>query len=245
MADRQRVQVAELLANPSDPNRVISDAGSNVQLPVRDSGPTAQLAQDAPDAGLPVQPTAEEAYRQLLDRVATSRDSGQALTAQDITRVDIALTASDYVGSTRWSFNSLDPRNLLMGYPLGSNKCSLFVAQILDWNRAGPGYPNAGKHFNIPPNAGQWADTRYSIPGWTVVEPGIEPQPGDVAAQGANYLNAFGHVMIVGIGNTLVGTVDGRDVNPQGIVAKIPMKQNIVPAEVAKGPIIFRRFTGH
>ena len=95
-----------------------------------------------------------------------------------------------------------------------------------------------------PPQANQWADPSYKIPGWAVLESGVTPEPGDVAAQGANYTDAFGHVMIVGTRNTLVGTVDRPDFLPYGVVAKIPMKQNLVPPKLATGRIVFRRFTG-
>ena len=242
--NQPRVQVAELLPNPAEANRVLSDAQPTVWLPAKAGGPPAQLAQDVPDAGLPNEPTAEEAYRRLLDKVATSRDSGQVLTAQDITRVNVALTAEDYVGSTRWSLDSHDPRVLAMGFLPGTNKCNVFVAQVLDWNSAGPGYPNAGTYIMRPPRPDQWADRNYAIPGWVALPPGQLPEPGDVAAQAAHFLNASGHAMIVGTGNTLVGTVDGRDVSPQGVVARVPMKQYIVPPQVADGQIVFRRFVG-
>jgi len=245
LANQQRVQVAELVANPVDANRVLSDAESVVRLPIQDTGTPAQLAQNAPDAARTTEATAADTYRRLFDRAANSRDSGPVLSAQDITRVDIALTAEDYVGSTRWSYNTLDPRTLLMGYPVGTNKCSLFVAQVLGWNSAGPGFPNHGQHFDHPPNAGQWADPNFSIKGWAVLGQDAKPEAGDVAAQGARFSDAFGHVMIVGTDGTLIGTVDGRDVSPQGVVAKIPLKENIVPVGQRTGPIMFRRFIGN
>lgn len=221
-----------------------SGGSSALGLSNQNDGTPVQLDQDVPDLGAPAEPTADEAYRRLLDKLQTSRDSGMQLSPQDITRVDIALTAEDYAGSTRWSFRTLDPRTLAMGYPLGTNKCSLFVAQVLGWNDASAGFPNSGQFSTHPPRADQWADPNFVIPGWTPLAAGNLPEAGDVAAQGANFTDAFGHVMIVGTGNTLVGTVDGQNIEPQGVVARIPMKQDIVPVKLRTGPILFRRFTG-
>jgi len=67
---------------------------------------------------------------------------------------------------------------------------------------ADPGTPNGNRLGRLfggdgtsPPTAGQWADPRYSIPGWKVVS---SPRPGDVAAYAHNYSDATGHVAIVG-----------------------------------------------
>jgi hypothetical protein len=234
-----------LIASPLDPNRVISDVTQALSLPGAADTATVRLAQDVPDIGLILQPTAEETYRRLLDKGAISGNSSFPLSPGQITRANIALTAEDYIGSTRWSYDTTDPRTLAMGYPLGTNKCNLFVAQILGWNSVDVGFPNKGQYFSHPPKPSQWADLSYAIPGWMVLGVGAKPEPGDIAAQSASFSDASGHVMIVGTGNTLVGTVDIPNIEPQGVVARIGMKQNIVPIDLAKGPIVFRRYTGN
>lgn len=163
------------------------------------------------------------------------------LTREVVARANIALSAGTFVGSTDWSYEA---SRLLDGYPAETNKRSLFVAQVLGWSDAHPGYPNRGRFFKHPPNSGQWADATYDIPGWVVLDSGVEPEPGDVAAQKADYSDAFGHVMIVGTNKTLVGTVDLENVEPQGVVARIPMKKDIVRPDLAVGPIVFRKFIG-
>lgn len=154
-ARQHRDQIAELIADPINPNNVISDSGPALGLQGREDTAIGQLAQDFPEMGGPMAPPNEDVYRKLLDKIATSRDSGQELTPDDVTRVKITLMADKYVGSGYWSY---DVSRRLDGYPPESNKCSLFVAEVLTWNGAGAGYPNAGNYFRHPPNAGQWAD---------------------------------------------------------------------------------------
>jgi len=228
-------RVAELVPSPGDPNRVISDVP-----PIG----SARLAQDVPPFGEPAPPPPPPPPQSPRDRAQTSRDSGQVLTDLQSTRIGIAETAESYVGSTVWSYDSIYPSSVLSGYRPGTNKCSLFVAQILDLNKAGVGRPNHGNHFNLPPNAGQWADPNYDIPGWEVLGPNDMPEPGDIVAQRANYVDGFGHVMFVGFDNKFVGTVDGPTVDPQGVVAEITRKNNIVSPAAKTGPLVFRRYLG-
>jgi hypothetical protein len=61
--------------------------------------------------------------------------------------------------------------------------------------------------------------------------------------QRLDYSDAFGHVMIVGTGKSFVGTDD--EIDPPGVVAKIPWKNDIVNLKAKSGPLVFRRYTGH
>lgn len=86
-----------------------------------------------------------------------------------------------------------------------TNKCNLFVAQILE--KAGANVPWVNDVVGIIPynfpTAGQWADPNFHIPGFEVVS---TPQIGDVVAIGSNppSAGATGHVGIY------VGMIKGK-----------------------------------
>ena len=153
------------------------------------------------------------------------------------TRAAIANAAAKYVNSTDWAFN----------FPKGkfgkdTNKCNLFVYDVTTEAGASPGLPG-GWFGGNPPTAGQWADPNYVIPGWRVLPAATAPEPGDVAAQSIDYRDASGHVMIVGEGNTLIGTEDDNHVlngRLAGTIMQIPMPQKLGP--LPRGPIVFRRW---
>ena len=106
---------------------------------------------------------------------------------------------------------------------------------------ASPGTPNGWRHPS-PPNAGQWANPSYAIPGWRVLGPDESPQPGDVVAQPRDYSDATGHVMIVGPSSTFIGVEGSRPGEPEKI-ERINKKDNIVVLP-AKGPLLYRRYVG-
>lgn len=124
------------------------------------------------------------------------------------TRERIAELAMGSIGSERWAYD-------VANGPYGpqTNKCNLFIHDILSMAGAGNPYRNGGRLYNwfgigspkYPILAGQWADPGYSIPGWDVVS---TPAPGDIAAVAHDYADATGHVGIVvrGLGGGL-GTV--------------------------------------
>jgi hypothetical protein len=115
-------------------------------------------------------------------------------------RQKIVEAAQEHIGSPAWDFK------LAKGtYPEGTDKCNLFVYEMLTGAGASPGTPHGWRHPSSP-RAGEWADPNYAIPGWRVLGPDEPPQPGDVVAQPGDFPNgASGHVMIVGPNKHLHG----------------------------------------
>jgi hypothetical protein len=155
-------------------------------------------------------------------------------------RQKIVEAAQKQIGSTDW-----DTKVEKGNFPKNTNKCNLFVHEMLTGAGASPGTPNGWRHPS-PPSAGQWANPSYAIPGWRVLGPDESPQPGDVAAQPGNYSDATGHVVIVGPNNTFIGV--GPPEHPEipgdpEKIESIPKKDNIVTLP-AKGPLLYRRFVG-
>jgi hypothetical protein len=156
-------------------------------------------------------------------------------------RQEIAESPQKHIGSLAWDFW------LAKGtYPEGTDKCNLFVYEMLTGAGASPGTPHGWRHPSSP-RAGEWADPNYAIPGWHVLGPDESPQPGDVVAQAKDFANgASGHVMIVGPNNTFlgVGEPDHPEIkkDPERI-RSIPKKDSIV-GDDAKGPLLYRRFVG-
>ena len=161
---------------------------------------------------------------------------------QALIRQNIVDRANAQIGSPAWH------RGFAKGnFPAGTNKCNLFVYEMLTDAGASPGLPNGHRYWKqYPPGAGQWADPSYAIPGWRVLGPDESPQPGDVAAQPRDYSDATGHVVIVGPNNTFIGV--GRPEHPE--IPTDPEKIEIVPKKdiivdpPAKGPLLYRRFVG-
>ncbi len=162
-------------------------------------------------------------------------DSGKLDIQTRLTRNNIVSIAQNYIGSTAWSDMAVNGN-----YGSGTNKCNEFVAFILSKAGAGPGEPNGWFH-KYPPTAGQWADASYNIPGWRVLGSGELPQSGDVVAQKIPYADASGHVMIVGLNRTVIGTGD-RGRGPHGTIENILMPKALGPHP--SGPMVFRRWTG-
>ena len=173
----------------------------------------------------------------MAERPELSDEDKRALAKR--VRDNIVKTAEKYIGSQAW-IDAATRRN----YPAGSNKCNLFVYEILTEAGASPGLPN-GRLWGSPPLAGQWADPSYAIPGWEVLTPAQVPEPGDVLAQQIGYSDASGHVMIVGGDNTVIGT--GTQGNgPEGTIESIPMPKDLTNQHpwLALGPMVFRRWVG-
>jgi hypothetical protein len=151
-------------------------------------------------------------------------------------RQNILESAQKHIGSPAWDFK------LAKGtYPKDTDKCNLFVYEMLTGAGASPGTPHGWRHPSSP-RAGEWADPNYAIPGWRVLGPDEPPQPGDVVAQPRDYPNgASGHVVIVGPNNTFIGV--GRPEYEQAPekIESVP-KKDIIVDPPAKGPLLYRRY---
>jgi len=149
----------------------------------------------------------------------------------------IASHAMDQIGSEKWSDDAAKGF-----YKAHSNKCNLFVYDILTGAGASPGYPNGSWLFSYPPTAGQWANPNYPIRGWRVLGPEEAPRAGDVVTQKIDYRDASGHVMIVGPdGHHFIGTGTSAG-QPHGTIVHMPPRDNLGPDGASHGPLVFRRF---
>ena len=107
-------------------------------------------------------------------------------------RQQIVKNVKKQNGSTDWAYDERNGR-----YGSGTNKCNVFVDDMLDASGIYTSDPNGrAATFNLgsPVTAGQWADPNYNISGWKIVS---SPQAGDVVAIKANFSDASGHVAIM------------------------------------------------
>ena len=158
-------------------------------------------------------------------------------------RDNIVKTAEKYIDSQAWTTQGSRGR-----FGNGSNKCNLFVYEVLTQAGTGPHLPNGtfgGTFLGDPTTAGQWADPAYVIPGWRILAENETPEPGDVVAQQIAYGDASGHVMIVGRKGTVIGT--GQQGNgPEGTIEIIPMPEIMTNhPELVRSPKVFRRWVGY
>jgi cell wall-associated NlpC family hydrolase len=162
-----------------------------------------------------------EANRKALEREAEQKRISASIVAH----------ARQQVGSVDWAYEvSKGP------YPADTNKCNLFVYDVL--TSAGLPVPLKEHYgwFNrttlYPPLAGQWADPSVDIPGWVVV---TSPQPGDVAAMKEDYSDASGHVAIVSGPNLTVSMSSDADMVVENDWGFRPEQQ---------GDVVFRHYVG-
>jgi hypothetical protein len=170
---------------------------------------------------------------------ANSTPAPQPLTDDQLAliRQNIVDRAKAQIGSPAWT-SEVAKGN----FPKNTNKCNLFVHEMLTDAGASPGLPNGWRHPS-PPSAGQWANPSYAIPGWRVLGPDESSQPGDVVAQPAYYSDATGHVVIVGPNNTFIGVGRREYREAPEKIESVPQKDIIVDPP-AKGPLLYRRFVG-
>lgn len=163
------------------------------------------------------------------------RPGPQSRLTEDQVRSNIASIADNQVGRLDWQ-DSASRSN----FPAPSNKCNLFVYEVLSSADADPGLPN-GWINNYPPTAGQWADPAYAIPNWRVLPSEEPPLPGDVVAQHIEYDDASGHVMIVGRNGNFIGTGEGADAHGQ--IVDILARDNLGRPGDRHGPLVYRRWS--
>lgn len=102
---------------------------------------------------------------------------------------EIARVARSKAGSQDWMYDKVKDN-----FAANTNKCNKFVYDAII--EAGVKAPTVSMYvvFSRPPTAGEWADPKVEISGWSVVD---DPQPGDVVAEAHRYADATGHVGIV------------------------------------------------
>ena len=183
----------------------------------------------------------DAADERLADAYARA-SSGLEISHAEIDRARLAIAekALEAVGSSDWA-QSVAKDN----YPAGSNKCNLFVYDMLKSVETEPPLANGGIMYNwfgegapkYPVLAGQWANTKFGIPGWDVVE-GV-PVWGDVIARPTPFgwaPRSTGHVAIfVGFDGASGRTVSARE---SGVVFED------WPFQYSRDAYVVRRYRG-
>lgn len=150
-------------------------------------------------------------------------------------RAKVASVARRYIGSRLWADAVAKG-----GYPVNSNKCNLFVYDVLTEAGASPGLPHGHWWWKLyPPNAGDWATLYYAITHWRRLTAGETAAPGDVIAQRIAYSDATGHTMIVAGNDYVIGTGD-HGAGPPGTIEFVPRPIALGPRPL--GPEVFRRY---
>ena len=118
----------------------------------------------------------------------------------------IITTALKYRGSTAWAYttqktSARHSTNGAVTFPNGSNKCNLFVHDILIESGISVAWIEHGKSTYIPfykrlspPTAREWADASQLTASWSSNN---EPKAGDIGAYSKDYTDASGHVGFV------------------------------------------------
>jgi hypothetical protein len=108
--------------------------------------------------------------------------------ALEATRSRISALAWKYADENSHRFD-VDTQN--PPYDVGEYKCNLFVNDVIAQAGAGIPYMAGDRLYNqtgigvprYPATAGQWANPKFDIPGWQVVD---HPQAGDVYSSGSH-----------------------------------------------------------
>lgn len=115
----------------------------------------------------------------------------------------IITTALKYRNSTTWAYatqktSARHPTNGTVVFPNGSNKCNLFVHDVLIESGVSVAWIEHGKSIYVPfykrlspPTAGEWADSSKLTASWFSNN---EPKAGDIGAYSKDYTDASGHV---------------------------------------------------
>lgn len=176
-----------------------------------------------------------------LDNALRRASSGIEISRaeEERARLAIAEKALAQVGSTAWI-----PSVAKDDFPAGSNKCNLFVHDVLKDVEADPPLANGNRisrwfghgRPTFPLLAGQWGDRAVDVPGWSIVT-GV-PEPGDVVAIKDNSGGATGHTGIH------IGQVDGRRWTVSaGTLSVVPSEWPFRPTDLDRGLVpVYRRY---
>jgi len=175
-----------------------------------------------------------------LGTVANTKGSHRRFAAA--VRERIAAIAKSYIGSNQWAYDKARGP-----YGPDTNKCNLFVHEVLGEAGAALAYMNGGVAYNLfgigdakyPVLAGQWGDPNFAIPGWSVVNGA--PMPGDIVAQQSFYADASGHVGIYLPGSLGQHQTVSVSSNTQTVVHN---GWGYRSSDWKKGDIVVRRYTG-
>ncbi len=137
--------------------------------------------------------TREEYVRWLQDLVG-NREPRSQLTPDEAQALAqrVVDQAKQWEGRDTWAYEDLE-----WPYPPGTNKCNLFVYDVLCSATTCPPKVENPKWWapNRPPLAGEWGDRGVSIPGFQLVDG--HPRLGDVIAEKSGGPGFSGHVGIV------------------------------------------------
>lgn len=137
--------------------------------------------------------TRDEYVRWLQDLVGTHEPQAQLTTEEAKALAQrVVDQAKQWEGRDTWAYEALE-----WPYPPGTNKCNLFVYDVLCSATTCPPKVENPKWWapNRPPLAGEWGDRGVSVPGFQLVDG--HPRPGDVIAEKAGGPGFSGHVGIV------------------------------------------------
>ena len=234
----QRAQIQQAQAQPQGPPQQPPATGAGqpgVNGPATGNSPSgsgggAGVGNAGSDPGNPVQAWSPEsaAFDGYANPIPT-----QPLTEKELAliRQKIVEGAQKQIGSGDWHFKATKGN-----FGPETDKCNLFVYDMLNDAGASPGLPNGHAWWkSYPPTAANWADPSFEIPGWRVLSSGESPQPGDVVAQRIQWPNgATGHVMIVGPNASFIGV--GKSEMIDSVAAKM-MGEN-----KPGGLLVYRRY---
>lgn len=224
-------------AGSSGGGRWTDDEGSGVRIPHADPIPKAPPIRLADGVEAPSPEFIADLKRQIdaaderLKNAILRGSSGIEISHAEIERARLAIAekALDEVGSTAWA-QDVEKEN----FPARANKCNLFVYDTLRSVESDPPLANGGVLYNwfgkgvpkYPVLAGQWADEKFQIPGWVVIDG--PAQSGDVIARHTPLgwaPRSTGHVAIsVGNLHGLPITVSARERNV--VFEQWPVKAN-------------------
>lgn len=148
-------------------------------------------------------------------------------------REKIAATAESFLGSTAFA---LDAR--FENFPPGEWKCNCFVSHVLTLSGLNPPRYEGDVW---PVRAGDWANAKFTIPGWQIVN---TPIRGDVAAFGRAG-GESGHVGIV-VGNSTFGrnvVGAGRETVEYSRTHRL-VRFGFGWTTRASTPVVYRRYIG-
>jgi RHS repeat-associated protein len=146
-------------------------------------------------------------------------------------RNKIGDAAESHIGDKSWNLE-----NKKGDFSSGIEKCNLFVSDMI--KEGGGVAPTNDYTGRYPLQAGKWGKENSFVKGWVVLQPGVTPQRGDIAAYSFGYSDATGHAAVATGKSTAVGTSDStHQINKSGF----DFRGGVPPG----AKVIFRRYIGY